>query len=170
MQGKDTSRDGTGTAFGKALVLPADGAPHSFHLCCLPWHSPLPLPETGRGSAPPQNACQIPQKDKGILPICQSPVSHPQLELEQEHVAITCRQHRGGRGYQLWAGAQLRHHGDQEGTFRDLQPPPMAEWPGPKSCWQPCDWQEGKNPVASGPHYHTSFQLLWPGNKQLFSQ
>lgn len=93
MQGKGTTRDGTGAAFGLVLVHPSDGAPNSFHLRGLAWHPPLPLPETGSGSAPPK--CLIPQRDKGILPLCQSPVSHPQLE--QEHVAITCSTRAVGR-------------------------------------------------------------------------
>lgn len=56
---------------------------------------------------PPQNACLIPQRNKGNLPICQSPVSHP-----KEHVAVTCS--AGEAGATLWAGAQLTHHGDQD--------------------------------------------------------
>lgn len=107
---------------------------------------------------PPQNACLIPQKDKGMLSTCQSPVSNPQLQ--QEHVAFTCSTGEVRATRPSWG----------PGLFRDLQPSPMAECPGPKSCRQPCDWWEGKNPVPSGPHQHTSFQLLGPGNKQLYSQ
>lgn len=62
---------------------------------------------------PPQNACLIPQRDKGILPICQSPVSHPQLE----HVAIICST-REARA----TSCGQEHSSDMMGT-RTLQRP-----------------------------------------------
>lgn len=67
-------------------------------------------------------------------------------------------QHRGGWGYPVGRSTAQPPWGPR--SFRDLQPPPTAVHPGPKSCWQPCDWWEGKNPVASGPHWHTSFDFF----------
>lgn len=67
-----------GTAFGLVLVCPCRWSPQLVspvlpslaltHPCLFLKHGVV---------LPPQNACLIPQRDKGILPICQSPVSHP---------------------------------------------------------------------------------------------
>lgn len=123
---------------GLALPLAQSWCSLQTRYTCAPFPGTHPCLFVKQGVVlPPQNACLIPQKDKGTLSPCQSPVSNPQLQ--QEHVAVTCSTGRSG----LSGGP---------GLFRDLQPSPMAERPGTKTFWQPCDWWEGKNPVPSGPH------------------
>lgn len=67
--------------------------PTHFTCAALPGIHPCLFLKQGVVLPPPK--CLIPQTDKGILPLCQSPVSHPQLE--QEHVAITCSTRAVGR-------------------------------------------------------------------------